>query len=157
MQGVNPVVKTGLKQVADTEGISPYNYACRYALKNAISGTETQVELDYSKIILSEGGLSRIAGLTAVKEDENIKFNWSDSVENSVGSFTDTVVLVVYNVSNGELCYSSGEVLRSAKTATLPIPYSVSGDKLLFYQFFQSATNATLVSTSQYLGSVTVD
>ena len=133
MQGLNPVLKTGLKQAADAANMSAFNYACRHALKNAVAGTDAQPELDYSKVIISDGNLSRISGATAIQEN-----------------------LLVYNVTNGEISYSMGEVLRSAKTANLPIPYSETGDQLLFYLFFQSATDPTLVSTSQYLGTVTV-
>ncbi|NDP22457.1 MAG: hypothetical protein GZ091_15440 [Paludibacter sp.] len=156
MQGLNPVLKSGMKQAASSENISPFNFACRYALTNAISGTDEQPELDYSKVIVSVGKLSRISGATAVNANGNIEFSWSDKVENAVGELTDHVSLVVFNVSNGELSYSEGEHLRSAKTATLPAPYSEMGDKLLFYLYFQSATMPTLVSTSQYLGNAVV-
>jgi len=156
MQGVNPLLKTGLKQVASAENMLTHNYACRHALKYAVVGTDAQPELDYSKIIISDGSLSRIAGAAATKEGENIKFSWSDTVGSSIGSANDKVALLVYNVTNGEISYSMGEVLRSAKTANLPIPYSEPGDQLLFYLFFQSTTDNALVSTSQYLGTVTV-
>lgn len=156
MQPLNALLKTGLKQKASAENMSAYNYACRHALKNAVVGTDAQPELDYSKVIISDGNLSRISGATAIKEGDNIKFSWSDSVESAVGKATDKVNLLVYNVTNGEISYSMGEVLRSAKTANLPIPYSETGDQLLFYLFFQSASDPTLVSTSQYLGTVTV-
>lgn len=156
MQPINPLLKAGMKQVAAAENMSAYNYACRHALKNAVVGTDAQPELDYSKIIISDGSLSRIAGATAIKEGDTIKFSWSDNVENSIGKPADKVNLLVYNVSNGEISYSLGEVLRSAKVATLPIPYSESGDQLIFYLFFQSATDSLLVSTSQYLGTSTV-
>ena len=156
MQGISPVLKTSLKQLADAQNMSVYNYACRHALKNAIVGTEAQPELDYSKIIISDGSLSRISGASAIKEGDNIKFSWSETVGNSIGKLGDNVALLVYNVTNGEISYSLGEVLRSEKTATLPIPYSETGDQLLFYLFFQSATDPTMVSTSQYLGTVNV-
>jgi hypothetical protein len=156
MQPLNALLKTGLKQKASAENMSAFNYACRHALKNAIVGTDAQPELDYSKIIISDGNLSRISGATAIKEGDNIKFSWSDSVESGVGKATDKVNLLVYNVTNAEISYSMDEVLRSSKTANLPVPYSESGDQLLFYLFFQSASEPELVSTSQYLGTVTV-
>ena len=77
-------------------------------------------------------------------------------IGSGIGTADDKVALLVYNVSNGEISYSIGEVLRSAKTANLAIPYSEPGDQLLFYLFFQSASDATLVSTSQYIGTDTV-
>lgn len=155
MQGVNPLLKTGLKQVSSAENLSAHNYACRYALKNAVAGTDAQPELDYSKIIISDGSLSRISGATAIKEGDNIKFTWNEMIGSGIGTADDKVALLVYNVTNGEISYSMGEVLRSAKTANLSIPYSGTGDQLLFYLFFQSASDPTLVSTSQYLGTVT--
>jgi hypothetical protein len=156
MQGINPLLKTSFKQMAGAENMLSHNYACRHALKNAVVGTDAEPELDYSKIIISDGSLSRISGATAIKEDDNIKFSWSDTVGSSNGTAGDNVTLLVYNVTNGEISYSMGEILRSEKTATLPIPYSETGDQLLFYLFFQSANDPTLVSTSQYLGTVTV-
>ena len=156
MQGVSPVLKIGLKRVAAAENMSAHNYACRYALKNAVAGTDAQPELDYSKIIISDGSLSRISGATAIKEGDNIKFSWNEIAGSGIGTAGDKVALLVYNVTNGEISHSMGEVLRSAKTASLPIPYSETGDQLLFYLFFQSASEPALVSTSQYLGTVTV-
>lgn len=155
LQGLNPVVRTGLRLVSDAANMSAFNYACRHALKNAVTGTETAPELDYSKIIISDGDLSRIPGATAVKEANSMKFSWSD-VLTGPGAITDKVALVVYNVTNGELSYSMGDILRSAKTATLALPYSETGDKLLSYLFFQDAANPFIVSTSQYLGAVTL-
>jgi hypothetical protein len=157
MQGVNPLVKTGLKQVAAVESMSPFNYACRHALNNAMVGTDTNPELDFSKVIVSDGTLSRIPGAAAVLTNDLINFSWSDNVSKCVGSANDYVNMAVYNVSNGELSYSLGETLRTAKSASLPLPYAETGDKLLFYFFFQSASDPTLVSTSQYLGSVVAE
>ena len=155
MQPLNPLLKFGFKMVAGTQ-MSPYNYACKYTLNKAMAGTEAQPELDYSKIIISDGGLSRISGATAIKEGDNIKFSWSEMVGNGIGTADDKVALLVYNVTNGEISHSMGDVLRSAKIATLPMPYNESDDQLLFYLFFQSASDPLQVSTSQYLGTVTV-
>lgn len=157
MQGVNPILKSGMKQAASAESISPFNYACRHALINAISGTDEHPELDYSKVIVSDGKLSRMNGATALKINEDIQFSWSDKVDNAVGELNDYVCLVVFNVSNGELSYSENEHLRSVKTALLPVPYSEIGDELLFYLYFQSSTIPTLVSRSQYLGNAVIE
>ena len=156
MQGVNPVLKTGLKLSAAGGNMSPYNYACRHALKNAVTGTDENPELDYAKIELSEGTLSRIPGVTAVMNDNVVDFSWNDLAGDGSGMPTDNVCLVVYNVTNGELSFSTGTV-RTAKTASVYVPYSSTGDTLLFYLFFRSATDPLQVSTSQYLGSAVVE
>lgn len=157
MQGVNPVVKTGLKRVAAAEKLSSYNYACRYALNNAVTGTDAQPVIDYAKVLLSDGELSRDMQAKAVYGAEGVVFSWSEYVPTLVGSVNDTVSMLVYNVSNGELSFSDETVLRSALTSTLALPYHESGDTLLFYLFFRSATDSMVVSTSQYLGSVVID
>lgn len=155
MQGVNPVLNAGLKNAARAENISPYNYASRHALMNAITGTDENPELDYANVLLSEGALSRIAGATAVLTDNEVVFGWSDVPAGSKGEAADTVCLVVYNVTNRELSFSS-DAVRSAKTASVPAPYGTTGDTLLFYLFFRSASDPRLVSTSQYLGSAEI-
>ena len=99
MQGVNPVLNAGLKNAARAENISPYNYACRHALNNALTGTDQDPELDYANVLLSEGALSRIAGATAVLTDNEVVFGWSDVPAGSKGEAADTVCLVVYNVT----------------------------------------------------------
>ena len=155
MQGVNPVLKTGLKNIAAGENISPYNYACRHALMNAITGTDENPELVYGKILLSNGALSRIPGVTAMLNNEEVIFSWSDVTDDLNGTMTDNVCMVVYNVSNGELSFSTNTV-RSARTASVSVPFNTAGDTLLFYLFFRSATDPLQVSTSQFLGSAEV-
>ena len=155
IQGLTDVVKTGLKNSAAVENISPYNYACRHALKNAVTGTDENPELDYANVLLSEGALSRISGVTAVLVDNEVEFGWGDLLAGQKGDPTDTVCLVVYNATNRELSFSA-DTVRSAKTASVAIPYSIAGDTLLFYLFFRSATDPSQVSTSQYLGSAEI-
>ncbi len=157
MQGVNPVVKSGLKRAAAAEKLSPYNFACRYALNNAVTGTDEQPVIDYGKVLLSDGGLSRDMQAKAVYGVDGVTFSWSEYVPTSAGSANDSVSMLVYNVSNGELSFSDGQILRSALTSTLALPYHESGDTLVFYLFFRSATDPLVVSTSQFLGSVVMD
>ena len=157
MQGVNPVVKSGLKRAAAAEKLSPYNFACRYALNNAVTGTDEQPVIDYGKVLLSDGGLSRDMQAKAVYGVDGVTFSWSEYVPTSAGSANDSVSMLVYNVSNGELSFSDEKVLRSALTSTLALTYHESGDTLVFYLFFRSATDPLVVSTSQFLASVVVD
>lgn len=154
LQGLNPVIKIGLKQIAGAKNMTPFNYASAYALSNALTGTDEQPELDYTKLLLSQGGLNRISGASATKTAEGVQFVWSDKVEGLIGELTDYVTLVVYNADNSELCFSAGQYLRKDKKGLLPLPYSESGDRLYCYLFFQSATDALLVSNTQHAGSL---
>jgi hypothetical protein len=154
LQMLNFLLRIGLKSVADFAGISPYNYACSATLKNAVIGTAPDFELNYNMVQISEGNLAQVKSATAVLVGDDVNFQWIDN-EKGVREAADKAVLIVYNVANFELSYSIGEVTRGDLSGTLPIPNGEVGDKLLMFLFFQSATNPALVSSNQFLGSVT--
>jgi hypothetical protein len=156
MQGVNPVVKTGLKRVAAAEKLSPYNFACRYALNNAVTGTDAQPVIDYGKVMLSDGELSRDMQAKAVYGPEGVLFSWSEYVPTMVGSANDTVSILVTMSATGSLVSPTSQCFVR-HFFDLALPYHESGDTLLFYLFFRSATDSLVLSTSQFLGSVVVD
>jgi len=155
MQAINFILKFSFKVVSG-DTMSSYNYACQYALKNAITGEAPDFELDYSAVLISDGDLSLVTGATASLVDNKAMYQWNDNTGNCVGGPTDKVVLLVYNVDKYEVSYSMGEFTRAAKGGSVPLPYHVAGDKLLFYLFLQSATDSTIVSTSVLAGSAII-
>jgi hypothetical protein len=136
--------------------MTPYNSACQYALKNAVTGDAPDFELDYGKMLISQGLLSRATISGAELVGGKVNFHWEDNTGNANCAATDKAVLLVYNVDQNEVSYSVGAVTRGEKAGVLPLPYNETGDKLLFYLFFQSASDETLVSASQFVGSVVV-
>jgi hypothetical protein len=152
MQPLNFLLKTGFKCVAAGQ-MSPYNYACREALNNGIAGDAPDFELDYGKLQLSSGGLSLVLGASAGLVAGKVNFQWEDNTGNCVGSATDKMVLVVYNVDKAEVSFSIGEFSRSSKAGVVPLPYGESGDNLLFYLFLQSTSDTLQVSTSMLVGN----
>ncbi len=155
IQPLNPVVKYGCKMVAGN-AMTPYNYACKYALDKAIVGVAPDFGLDYGKLLISYGQQSQSTNTTAVLVDDVVNFNWNDNSSSSSGIGSDKAVMVVYNVDNFELSYSFNDATRADKSGSLSIPNSAIGDKLLFYIFFQSANDPFNVSSSQYLGTAIV-
>ncbi|MEI8271049.1 MAG: DUF6266 family protein [Paludibacter sp.] len=155
MQAINFILKFSFKQVAG-DTMSSYNYACQYALKNAITGQAPDFELDYSKVLISEGQLSRETTAGAELVDGKVNFHWEDNSSSGNCASTDKAVLLVYNVDQSELSYSMGAITRGMKAGSLPLPYNETGDSLLFYLFFQSASDETLVSSSHFLGNMVI-
>ena len=155
MQPLNPVLRYGCKMLAGNE-MTPYNYACKNALDKALTGVAPDFELDFSKVLISNGKLSQPTATTAQLVADLVNFKWNDNSNSSSGIGTDKAVMVVYNVENFELSYSIGQVTRASGSGSLPVPNSAEGDKLLFYIFFQSAIDPFNVSSSQYLGSAIV-
>lgn len=157
MKGLNPVLKIGMKQKAVELKTHAFSYATQQALMNAVSGSDDNPMLDYAKIIISDGELSRLKVAAAVIDGDVVRFTWGALPSSSKGADTDKAMLVVYNVTQRELSFSEGEYVRTDLAATVNMPYTESGDTLLFYLFFQSAINPLVVSSSQYLGSTTVE
>ena len=155
MQPLNFLLKNSFKAMAGNS-MTPSHYACEYALKNALAGESPDFELDYSKLLISQGSLAREAVASAQKQENKISFSWDDISENGLCNPKDKAVMVVYNVDKAEISYSDGAVTRGSKTGTLALPYTETGDNLQFYLFFRSESDPTIVSTSQYLGSLTV-
>lgn len=153
MQPLNFLLKTSFKVWAAGE-MTPYNCACQYALKSAVTGEASDFELDYGKVLVSQGLLSRETVAGAELVDGKVNFHWEDNTGSGKCAATDKAVLLVYNVDQSEVSYSIGAVTRGEKAGSLALPYNEAGDKLLFYLYFQSATDETLVSTSQLVGSV---
>ncbi len=155
MQPVNSIIPIGFKGIAKGQ-MSPFNYACMWTLKNAITGTSaSDFALDYSKVQISDGDLSRAAVASAEMTAGVVNFHWEDNSRTGVGNSTDKVVILVYNVDKKEISYSVGATTRAEGEGSLPLPYSEVGDQLLLFLFFQSTSDPLLVSTSQFLGNVT--
>jgi len=155
MQELNFLLKIGFRDAAADE-MTPFNYACQYALKNAITGEAPDFKLDYSKVLISQGFLSRETTAGAELVDGKVNFHWENNSGTGKSTPEDKGVLLVYNVDQSEVSYSMGAVTRGMKSGVLPVPYSEVGDMLLFFMFFQSAADATIVSTSQFMGSETI-
>jgi hypothetical protein len=155
MQPLNFLLKNSFKTVVG-DTMTPYNYACQYALKNAITGESPDFELDYSKVLISQGLLSRETTAGAELVDGKVNFHWEDNTGFGKCTASDKAVLLVYNVDQSEVSYSIGVVTRGMKAGSLSLPYNEAGDNLLFFMFFQSATDDALVSSSHFLGSVVV-
>lgn len=153
-QPLNFLLKSNFKLV--TGDLSPYNYACQQALKSAFTDNGRDTELDYSKVMVSQGFLSRESNASAAEVSGKVNFQWADVTGQGKCESTDKAVLLVYNVDQKEVSYSVGATTRGSKSGELNLPYSEAGDTLLFYLYFQSATDPEIVSTSQLVGSMEV-
>ncbi len=155
MQVINVLLRFSFKFVAG-DLMTPFNCACQYALSNAITGVAPDFALDYSKVLVSQGLLARETEAGAELVDGKVNFHWDTPLGSANFNPTDKAVLLIYNVDKSEISYSIGAVTRATKAGVLPLPYAETGNTLLFYLFFQSAADETLVSTSQFVGSVEV-
>lgn len=149
-------VKIGFAGDAGDE-MTAFNSASKMALSNVVIGDAPNYAIDFSKLQISWGLLSRENTTNATLQDGLVNFVWSDTSKNGKGDATDKAILVVYNADAGEYSCSVGEQTRGAKSGAVPLPYAELGDKLVFYLFFQSVSDPSQVSKSQYCGEVVAE
>lgn len=154
LRPLNSLLSIGLAGISGN-AMSAYNYATRNSIAEAVKGVYPDLSLDYTQVRLSLGDLGMALGVSAAMEGTKMTFTWLDGATVN-SSATDRALLVVYNITNEEVACSRAEYTRSSKTGEVTLPYAESGDVLLAYLFFQSATDELKVSTSQLAGEFTV-
>lgn len=136
--------------------MSPYNAATSYHLGNALKGTFPDFEIDYSKVMVSQGKLPGALNPGAVSKSANqIVFSWDNNSATVDALGNDNAVLVVYNaVKQNAIWIMKGQTRHSGSQA-ITLPASFSGDEVHCYLSFQKA-NLTVISDSQFAGSLRV-
>ncbi|RYD84971.1 MAG: hypothetical protein EOP54_31765 [Sphingobacteriales bacterium] len=134
---------------ADKTGM---NRAFSYNYRNAVIGVYPTLNIDFTKVLVSEGILIAAAG-TALTDETNgvVKFAWTP---NSGGNALDTDVSVgvIYCPELNRAIYTTSGAGRSVGEQTLDVSL-FSGKLVHGYLFFSTNTD---VSTSIYVGSLTV-
>ena len=130
-----------------------YNIALQYFLANAVLGTYPDFEIDYSKVVISKGGLGKpLGGVIEASVPGSISLKWSANL-NEYNSFADDVAFIlVYNVTKDTYISNPTGVTRGIESATIPVPAEFAGDTVEAWMFFTSR-DQTSVSNSEYIGS----
>lgn len=138
------------------KGMSAYNAAQSYILKNAITGTSPNFSVDYANALVSRGKLEGVQGGLAAEESGSVTVTWTDNSAIGNARPDDKVMLLIYNTTQAD----AKSVLEDAavrETATISTSVTAtSGDILQVYLAFQSA-DGSMVSNSKYVGPVTVE
>lgn len=139
--------------------VTPWNIALKYHLKEAITGTYPNFQLNYEMVRLSlDGSLMNYApdAKAVASTGMMVKVSWKMEVTaNKSMQPTDKAYILLYNPAKKNTMSATGNVLRSALTIDLPMPSYFTGDVMYGWLFFTSA-NGKIVSETQYLGSVTI-
>lgn len=134
------------------------NEAVTYHLKNAVLGVWPDFEIDHSKLFFSQGKreIAHDAKVTVLPEMK-LEFTWThDGLDRDNMSGNDIVVFVAYDPIS-ETCIHGTHlsIKRSAKKATLILPFFMEGNEVHCYLSVNSNTKPVISSKSMYLGKVT--
>lgn len=155
LKKVRPVIKAGYKP--NNSRMTAANSAMSYNLKNAISGTYPNQQIDFPSIMVARGDLvpaqNQSAESTAANE---ITFSWTDNSGVGSAQANDQALILIYSPAKDRAIYidASGPE-RQEESYTLVLPENFGGDAVETYLAFVSADGKES-SDSAYLGSVLI-
>ena len=138
------------------KGMSAFNAAQSYVLKNAITGTAPNFSVDYTTALVSRGKLEGVSGGNLSELNGTVTVTWTDNSNQGNARADDKVLLLVYNPTKGEShIVLEDPATREDATIVSTLPAHYSGDTVHVYLAFQAA-DGSMVSNSDHVGSVAV-
>ena len=134
-----------------------FNAAMSYLLKNAITGSSPDYALDYTKVLVSQGGLTQVTdgAVSWTAAQSKLTFSWTDNSGVGTALATDKAMPFVYNKDKNETIYNTEGATRTTHTMDVTVPSNWVGDKVEVYLGMVSE-DGTLVADSIYLGEKTL-
>ncbi|HEY5592848.1 MAG TPA: DUF6266 family protein [Paludibacter sp.] len=134
-------------------GTSGVSQGISLGFKTAIAGEYPDYSIDFSKLIISKGGLNT-SGLNtvAITVGTTIQLTW-DTIVGYQGDDNDGANFVFLNASSKIGILKQNEVLRSAGTTDVELPSIWAGQPVHCWIYF-SSPDGTMNSDSQYIDLV---
>ncbi len=119
----------------------------------AVTGEYPDFSMDYSKLIISQGGVDTSGFLNATKTtDTTLKFKW-DTTAGFQGDDNDGVNLVLLNADSKVGLLKQNIVLRAEGTVDIELPAVWAGQKVHCWIYFSSPDGMN-TSNSQFIETV---
>jgi hypothetical protein len=145
-----PFVRIGFAGAAKVNPMPAYSHAIAYQIKHALKGEYPNLQLDYSKVLLSTGPLP-LHGVNASVQlaAKQLNFSWEATAIHS----NDHVMLLAYCPECDEAVYELCGAKRSAGHEILPLPKHWMNRQVETWLSFK-AEDKSLCMDSIYTGSV---
>ncbi|MDX1958546.1 MAG: DUF6266 family protein [Leptospiraceae bacterium] len=113
-----------------------------------ITGDVLNLEMNFSKLILSKGVLEQMTQINVTKGTETIKLDWNP---NSSGQKTDSVTVVVLEPSSKQIVMDRNST-RETGTTEITFPQNWNGKEVHLFSFASDSFGNN--SNNSYLGKV---
>lgn len=154
LRPITSFLRLGFKSQA--QKMTAFNAAMSYNLGNALKGTYPAYEIDYPKVMISQGNLAGALNPAAVSTVAGkIDFSWDDNSTEAGALAEDKAAMVVYSPLSQKAVTLSGGSTRQSGTQSVTLPDSFSGQEVQCYIAFTNA-NESDISDSQFVCSVVV-
>ncbi|ADY51850.1 hypothetical protein Pedsa_1283 [Pseudopedobacter saltans DSM 12145] len=153
---ISVLVNTGFGNYAK-QRVSGYNLAVQYTMKNAITGTFPDYELDYTKLLISVGPVApAMDPLAESSAAGSLTISWTDNTSHEENAHTDDkLMFLVYNPAKARYIFQRGGVTRGSESQDVVVPLNFSGDEVEVYVAFISR-DGKKVSNSEYVGKALI-
>lgn len=153
VQSVLGFINTGFHTEAQKQKRIAFNIAVSYHKKYALMGAYPDIEIDFSKVMLSQGDLlpAQLPQVTVVPE--GLLFSWFTDPLNPEQSDLDQVMLMAYFPASKVAVFVLAGAARAEGNAILGIPSAMQSDTAETYISFISP-DRTAVANSVYTGQV---
>ena len=151
-----PYIRIGYKSQAAKQ--TEFNAAFSYHIKNAVTGSYPNYAMDYTKVVVSKGGLTQVSdgAVNWTAAQSKLTFTWTDNSGVGNALATDKAMPFVYNKDKNETIYNTEGATRTTHTMDITVPSDWVGDKVEVYLGMVSDDGA-LVADSIYLGEKTLN
>lgn len=115
-----------------------FNAAMSYLLSNAVSGTGTDLSIDYNRVMVARGTLQPVHNDQANLSGTTLSLQWEDNSGQGDAQADDLAMPLVYNKVRGEAIYQTEAATRADGKLELSLPDNWSGEALAVYLAFRS-------------------
>ncbi|HET6557602.1 MAG TPA: DUF6266 family protein [Prolixibacteraceae bacterium] len=148
------LLRISYKSAAAT--MSGFNAAVSYTLANGVTGIFPDLDIDYTKVLVSRGNLpGAMNPVAASTEVATIDFTWENNAWDFGAKTTDKVVLVAYSPELNKAITAIGAATRALEAQAMVLPASWSGKEVQTYIGFCTA-NESEFSNGEFLDAILV-
>lgn len=150
-------IQLGFKQLDGYQKGSPYSAFVGYNCKVAqpITGAYPNLEVDYSKVAVSEGSLSNPFNLQGSVDNHAFSLTWADNSGMGNALASDVIHVCVLNKNKKVAAFYPHAATRSQRMCSDTLPTIWSGDSVEIWAFM-GRENETMMSKTMYVGEYTI-
>ncbi|WP_285008772.1 DUF6266 family protein [Pedobacter faecalis] len=130
-----------------------FNLASKANFHHILKGEYPDYQIDYSRLMLSQGPLKPAANASVKVEGDGLLFNWETDPMMLYAESTEQAMLLAYFPEEEQQINTPFGALRQSGTAVLPLPENLREAYMEVYISFISADRSQ-VADSVYLGSL---
>ena len=134
-------VRVGFHMLDGYKTGNAFSSCVGYNLKNPgvfTTGQGGVLELDLTKIAISEGGLDLPYSPSASAEGTTVSFTWADNSGMGNANTDDDVMVCAYNATKNQGVYNVRLAQRNDRNATMTLPSTWTGDTINIWMAMKS-------------------